>query len=80
MKAKTSYLTLGLISLVLMSCSETHVQLSLRDYPSPVMVSPILRVGDTAPPKMKLSEFSRLRRFRGRPLSTSKSPLTAPAV
>ena len=59
MKAKTSYLTLGLISLVLMSCSETHVQLSLRDYPSPVMVSPILRVGDTAPPKMKLSEFSR---------------------
>lgn len=59
MKAKTPCLTLVLISLVLVSCSGTHVQLSLRDYPSPVMVSPILRVGDTTPPKMKLSEFSR---------------------
>lgn len=59
MKAKTPYVTFVLISLVLMSCTGTHVQLSLRDYPSPVMVSPILRIGDTAPPNMKLSEFSR---------------------
>ena len=59
MKAKTPYLTLGLIGLVLMSCTGTHVQVSLRDYPGPVMVSPILRVGDTAPPNLKLSEFSR---------------------
>jgi len=59
MEAKTSCLMLGLISLVLMSCTGTHVQLSLRDYPNPVMVSPVLRVGDTAPPNVKLSEFSR---------------------
>jgi hypothetical protein len=59
MKAKTPYLVIGLISLVLMSCTGTHVQLSLRNYPTPVMVSPVLRVGDTAPPSVKLSEFSK---------------------
>ena len=59
MKAKIHCLTLVLIGLVLASCSGTLVQVSLRDYPSPVMVSPIVRVGDTAPPNLKLSEFSR---------------------
>lgn len=40
-------------------CTEKGIHVSLRSFPNPVMVSPVLRIGDTAPPQAALPEYGR---------------------
>jgi hypothetical protein len=45
--------------ILITGCSKTIVNLSLRDVPYPVMVSPIIRIGDNSAPNIKLPEVSK---------------------
>jgi hypothetical protein len=45
--------------ILITGCSKTIVNVSLRDLPYPVMVSPIIRIGDKSAPNIELPEFSK---------------------
>jgi len=61
MNGKTLSMMAVLTCCLITGCSGTYVQTDLRGFPSPVMVSPIVRIGDTAPPNVTLPEFGRFR-------------------
>ncbi len=40
-------------------CAGKSITVDLRHFPNPIMVSPIMRIGDKTPPTFKLPEYSR---------------------
>jgi hypothetical protein len=62
MVRKTYYRIITMIIflfLLITGCTKTIVNVSLRDVPYPVMVSPIIRIGDNSAPNIKLPEVNK---------------------
>lgn len=59
MRYKTGYTIITCLCILITGCTKTIINVSLRDLPCPVMVGPVLRIGDKSAPNIELPEISK---------------------